>query len=61
MVHITDVMNTVSASISVYEASDDWTAPEEHVFSCATTAHASDMDDPRDWARDALVMLIERI
>lgn len=61
VLYITDVMGVVSTSISVYRSELDGGHPDTHVFSCAATTHGDPEASERDWARDALVSLIEHL
>lgn len=61
IVHITDVMEVVSVSVSVYQSEMGTGDPDVHVLSCAATTHIDQDTTPQEWVRDALVSLIEHL
>jgi len=58
-VHAYDVMDTQHVHLRVVSYPDDATEQPHSVLVCTTTVPGTGENDPRLWAQDALVALIE--
>ena len=54
-----DVLDQVHVHVGVRERADDNERPFRTVFECTTTVPGTGESDPRQWAIDALVAILE--